>query len=357
MRRLELVATATALLMVIAACASGTQEAEPTTLPTLALLIETPVPPSSADSSPCSRSEGSSCEFDYDNFDNPTMIDNSFSPMTPGTQLVFEGTTNEDNELLQHRVIITVTDLTKVIDGIETVVSWDLDFSEGELVEAELAFFAQDNDGNVWRMGEHPEEYEDGEIVDAPTWLAGINGAKAGISMLGDPVEGSLSYSQGWAPEVEFIDRGRVQQVGQETCTIVDCFTNVLIVSEFNVEEVGAAQLKYFAPGVGNVRVGWNGNDETQEELELVSVIQLDQGELIDVRTAALELEANAYEISPTVYALTEPAVNAGGPPSSSDSSPCSRIEGSRGGCRSRTSCTSPLLRIPATVAYRTSCT
>ncbi len=308
MRRLEVVAAATALLMVLAACASGTQEEEPTTLLTLATPIETPVPPSSADSSPCSRSEGPSCVFDYDKFDTPTVIDNEFLPMTPGTQLVFEGTTNEDDELLQHRVVITVTDLTKVIDGIETVVSWDLDFSEGELVEAELAFFAQDNDGNVWRMGEHPEEYEDGELVEAPTWLAGINGAMAGISMPGDPVVGSLSYSQGWAPEVEFNDRGRVQATGEETCTTVDCFANVLIVSEFNVEEVGAAQLKYFAPGVGNVRVGWSGNDETEEELELVAVIQLDPAELIDVRTAALELEANAYEISPTVYALTEPA-------------------------------------------------
>ncbi len=308
MRRLEVVAAATALLMVLAACASGTQEEESTTLLTLATPIETPVPPSSAESSLCSRSEGPSCEFDYDNFDTPTVIDNEFLPMTPGAQLVFEGTTNEDDELLQHRVVITVTDLTKVIDGIDTVVSWDLDFSEGELVEAELAFFAQDNDGNVWRMGEHPEEYEDGELVEAPTWLAGINGAMAGISMPGDPVVGSLSYSQGWAPEVEFSDRGRVQATGEETCTAVDCFTNVLIVSEFNVEEVGAAQLKYFAPGVGNVRVGWSGNDETEEELELVSVIQLDPGELIDVRTAALELEANAYAISPTVYALTEPA-------------------------------------------------
>ncbi|MCZ6504655.1 MAG: hypothetical protein O6834_01565, partial [Actinobacteria bacterium] len=147
MRRLEGVGAATALLILLAACASGTQEAETTTLPTLATPIETPATPSSAESSLCSRSEGPSCVFDYDNFDNPTVIDNEFLPMTPGTQLVFEGTTNEDNELLQHQVIITVTDLTKVIDGINTVVSWDLDFSEGELVEAELAFFAQDNDG------------------------------------------------------------------------------------------------------------------------------------------------------------------------------------------------------------------
>ena len=52
-----------------------------------------------------------------------------------------------------------------------TVVSWDLDYSDGELAEAELAFYAQDDDGNVWRMGEYPEEYDGGQIVDAPTWI------------------------------------------------------------------------------------------------------------------------------------------------------------------------------------------
>jgi hypothetical protein len=245
--------------------------------------------------------------FDYGNFDNPTVIDNRWLPMAPGSQLVFEGTTNEDNELLEHQVIITVTDLTKVIDGIESVVSWDLDFSEGELVEAELAFFAQDNDGNVWRMGEHPEEYEDGEFAEAPTWLAGVNGT-AGISMLGDPVVGSLSYSQGWSTAVEFIDRGQVHELGVTTCVEADCYEDVLIVAEFNVLEVGAFQLKYFAPGVGNVQVGWSGEDETQEELELVSVRQLDSDDLDDARAAALELEASAYLVSPDVYGTTEPA-------------------------------------------------
>jgi hypothetical protein len=163
-------------------------------------------------------------------------------------------------------------------------------------------------------MGEHPEEYEEGELVEAPTWLAGVDGAKAGVSMLADPVVGLLSYSQGWSTAVEFIDRGIVHQVGQETCVEFDCFTNVLVIDEFNVEEVGAHQLKYFASGVGNVQVGWSGEDETREELELVSVRRLDSAELVDVRAAALELDASAYEVSPSVYGTTEPAaIRAGG--------------------------------------------
>ena len=102
-------------------------------------------------------------------FSDPTDIDNVWMPLTPGTRLVWEGTTLDDDEFLDHTVITIVTDLTKVIDGVETVVIWDQDFSDGELVETELAFFVQDDDGNVWRMGEYPEEYEDGEIVDGQT--------------------------------------------------------------------------------------------------------------------------------------------------------------------------------------------
>jgi hypothetical protein len=244
--------------------------------------------------------------FNPENFSNPAVIDNQYLPFDPWTRLIYEGITNE-GELIEHRVVYTVTDMTKTIDGIETLVIWALDYSAGELAETELAFFAQDNDGNVWRMGEHPEEYEDGVLVDAPTWLSGIGGARAGIAMLGDPLSRSISYSQGWSEAVEFIDRAIVGQLDQEDCVATGCYGGVLIIDEFNVEEPGAFQHKYFAPGIGNIRVDWSGSDETREELELVSVRELSGGDLPVVRSAVLELEAHAYEISPDVYGLTDP--------------------------------------------------
>jgi hypothetical protein len=51
-------------------------------------------------------------------------------------------------------------------------VVWERDYSDGQEVEAELAFFAQDKDGNLWHMGEYPEEYEGGEFEKAPGWRA-----------------------------------------------------------------------------------------------------------------------------------------------------------------------------------------
>ena len=97
-------------------------------------------------------------DFDPKNFDNPTNIDNQWFPLQPGTQYIYEGITVEDDGTsVPHRVIITVTDLTKIIGEVRTSVTWDRDYSDGELVEAELAFFAQDKDGSVWRVGEYPE--------------------------------------------------------------------------------------------------------------------------------------------------------------------------------------------------------
>lgn len=250
--------------------------------------------------------------FDHSNFDeNSHIINNEWMPLKPGTRFVYAGTTMEDDEEgpFPHRVIINVTDLTKVIDGVKALVTYDLDYSAGQLVEAELAFYAQDKDGNVWRMGEHPVEYEDGELADAPCWFAGIEDAKAGISMLADPWVGTPSYSQGWAPKVDFTDRGQVHEMGVEACVPYDCFDDVLVISETSLDEPGAFQLKYWAQGVGNIQVGFKGDDPNQELLELVDVLELGQDALADLRNQAIEMEKEAYEHRRTrrVYGQTPP--------------------------------------------------
>jgi len=246
--------------------------------------------------------------FDRNNFDNSTKIDNEWLPLQPGTQWVYEGFPVEDDESIPHRIEFTVTDLTKEIDGVGTVVAWIVDYSDGEVVEKEIAFYAQDNDGNVWYLGEYPEEYEDGEFVAAPAWIAGVGEARAGIKMRAAPEVGTPSYFQGWGPEVGWTDYGQVDQVDQETCVPVDCYEGVLVIAESSLEEVNAFQLKYYAPGVGNVRVGWRGEDASQEELELVEFGQLDPEVLAEIRAEALALEERAYEISREVYAHTSPA-------------------------------------------------
>lgn len=240
-------------------------------------------------------------------FDNPTEISHKWFPMTQGTEYVYDGFTREGGRQIPHQIIFTVTDLTKQVAGVETVVAYILDYSDGELVEAEIAFYAQDNEGNVWFMGEYPEVYELGEIVEAPAWIPGLKGARAGIVMKADPQLDMPSYAQGWGPAVGWSDRGRVVGLGEQACVPTDCYEDVLVTEEFSQTEPDAYQVKYYAPGVGNIRVDWRGEDTTRETLELTKLAQLSPEALAQVREAAFELEESARENSKEVYAVTAP--------------------------------------------------
>src|SRR5690349_12504147 len=167
------------------------------------------------------------------NFPRPTKINNRFFPLIAGRQFVYDGRTNQGGAAVPHRIVFTVTDMTKVINGVRTRVIWDRDFDEGQLAESELAFFAQDRNGNVWSMGEYPEEYENGKFAGAPSvWIPGVSGAKAGVMMLGRPRLGTLRYVQGSAPKIDFLDCAKVVQKNQHTCVPAQCYRHVLVTDE-----------------------------------------------------------------------------------------------------------------------------
>lgn len=253
--------------------------------------------------------EATDRDFDRNNFSNgPAEINNKWSPFPPGTQFILEGRANRGGGRLPHRVVFTVTDLTKVIDGVRTRVIWDRDNNAGRLFEGELAFFAQDDDGNVWTVGEYPEEYDErGRFKGAPdTWLAGLEGARAGVHMGANPRLGTSSYLQGWAPKIEFADRARVLRTGQRDCVPLRCYRNVLVTDEWNPSEPGAHQQKFYATGVGNIRVGAAGGKE-RETLVLIKVRRLRPGGLAFVRREALKLEKRAYQVSKDLYGKTPP--------------------------------------------------
>ncbi len=221
---------------------------------------------------------------------------------------VHTGSTTERGKRVAHRLVTIVTDLTKVLDGVRTVVVWVEDYKEGKLDEAELAFYAQDKDGNVWSFGEYPEEYFNGRMIKAPAWIHGLNDSSAGIMMPAAPRLETPSYSQGWAPSVFWTDRGKVDQMGQKTCVPLRCYDDVLVVAETSKAEPNAEQLKYYARGVGKVRVGWRGEGEKlQEVLELTEFSQLGADALARARAAALKLEKSAYSVSKDVYGATTP--------------------------------------------------
>jgi hypothetical protein len=245
-------------------------------------------------------------DYDPSLFDDTShIVDNEWFPLVPGTHYVWEGRAfDDDGERIDRRVEFIVTDLTKVIDGVRAVVGWDRDFNDGSMGESELIFYAQDAAGNVWHLGELVEHWDGGELDGARAWFVDSpEGARAGVQMLADPTVGD-HYSQGFSPPPWFWDdRARVSDVGMRTCVPVDCFDDAIITEEFEPRFPGAFQLKYFASGVGGIRVGWRGDDEEQEVMALTKFHQLGPEALAKVRARVLEQEARAY-----AYAQTEAA-------------------------------------------------
>jgi hypothetical protein len=231
-------------------------------------------------------------------FPHPLQIDNRLFSLVPGTQYIFDGTVTDDEGTHRHRIVFTVTDMAKKVDGVWTRVIWDQDFDDGELSEAELTFFAQNRNADVLTMGEYPEEYEDGEFAGAPSaWISGRERARAGILVPGHPTVGQR-FVQGRAPVADFYDVGVVKSLHTRACAPVGCFGNARLIEESSpLTPEDGKQLKYYVPNVGLVRIGAVGGD-SREVLTLTKVRHLSSAQRAKAGAAVLKLEARAYRVS-----------------------------------------------------------
>jgi hypothetical protein len=267
----------------------------------LAALAVVPLPGAQAvDDKPVTEKDFTVGRFDYR---RSHVIDNKFIPLVPGTQYNLTGTTLAG----KHEVVFTVTSATKWVNHVRTLVMWDRDFQDGQLTEEEIAFVAQDRDGNAWYLGEYPEEHADDGTISAPrTWLAGKQDAIAGVFMREDPKPNTSTYLQGLAPAVEFIDRARIDKVNQRTCVPTGCYDGVLVVDEWDptAQPQDGHQFKYHAPGVGVVKIEGRGGTEV-ETLVLTKRRTLSSEELKAATARALQLDRRAYRLARPVWAKT----------------------------------------------------
>jgi hypothetical protein len=221
-------------------------------------------------------------------------------------QYTTKGMVKSADGTTERTVVHSVTGLTKVIDGVKTLVMWDRDYYDGQLVESELAFFAQTEKGAVWLFGEYPEEYENGTFTGAPrTFIHGISKAQAGIAMQDQPVTGTPGYVQAHAPDVGFLDCGTVFKQHERVCVPAACYDDVLTVDEYNPLEPSVGhQQKLYSAGTGLVKVTAVGGAD-QESLDLIKAEALADSALTEINRQALELDGHAYQVSASVYGTT----------------------------------------------------
>ncbi|MGO4473521.1 hypothetical protein AB4Y95_16480 [Arthrobacter sp. M-10] len=249
---------------------------------------------------------GSAIHYDRSAFQPAPRIDNKWFPLKPGLQYTTKGMVKSADGTTERTVVHSVTGLTKVIDGVKTLVMWDRDYYDGQLVESELAFFAQTEKGAVWLFGEYPEEYENGTFTGAPrTFIHGISKAQAGIAMQDQPVTGTPGYVQAHAPDVGFLDCGTVFKQHERVCVPAACYDDVLTVDEYNPLEPSVGhQQKLYSAGTGLVKVTAVGGAD-QESLDLIKAEALADSALTEINRQALELDGHAYQVSASVYGTT----------------------------------------------------
>jgi hypothetical protein len=176
-------------------------------------------------------------------------IDNPYWPMKPGSRWVYRET---DAEGTEQRVVVTVTNRTKAIQGIEATVVHDQVTEDGELIEDTQDWYAQDKWGGLWYLGEDTTEYENGKPVNKKgSWEAGVDGAQAGLIIPPSPEVGMSYRQEYYAGEAE--DRGRILSLDELIEVPFGSYDDVLMTRDWTPLEPDVLEHKFYAKGVGPV--------------------------------------------------------------------------------------------------------
>jgi hypothetical protein len=240
--------------------------------------------------------------FDPKNFDPQGSDFNQWVPMTPGVQIVRKGFVTIGGRRVPHLTVTTITDVTKKINGVKSVLVLDQDIDAGQVSEQAVDYLAEDVGGNVWYLGSYTEAYAGGQFLNAQdAWLAGINGASTGLWFPGDPEPGSASFTQVQVPGGE-TSSAQIVQAGQRKCVPFDCFKDVVVVLE------GGSEHKYWAPGVGQILTEPL-SGVAQETEELINVKELSPTALAELSNEVLKLDTHAAATVPSVFGASNHAV------------------------------------------------
>jgi hypothetical protein len=189
--------------------------------------------------------------FNAANFPSTPRVDNAWFPLLPGS--VWKYTGSKDNEA--SRDVVTITARTKVVDGVPAVVVQDNLYFGDALEERTSDWYAQDNAGNVWYLGEDTAELDEhGKVTSTEgSWESGKQGAVPGIFMPASPVVGQSGRQEYFKGQAE--DHYRVLSLSAPIKGVpgTDATTG-LLTEEWTPLEPGVLDHKLYAQGVGTVK-------------------------------------------------------------------------------------------------------
>jgi len=174
------------------------------------------------------------------------VIDNPYLPLAAGSEWSYERV----DGVVSETVTVTVSDETRTIAGVAaTEVTTIVLGRRGPT--STMGYFVQDRMGNVWSFG-------------SEDWMAGVDGAQAGLVMPATPRVGDgfiQQYAEGVAQ-----DRSQVFDTAASASTPYGSWTDLVEVLETTGLVAEVETRRFYAPGVGLVLA-----ETAEATVELVS--------------------------------------------------------------------------------------
>jgi len=181
-------------------------------------------------------------------FSHAREITNSFLPLASLQQDILESKSERVERTAKPEVKKSF-----VIAGqtVEALAVEDKEFTDGKLTEITLDYFAQDDAGTVYYLGEDVDEYKNGSISGHNGgWLLGKETQKPGVLLPAHPKVGDKFMSED-VPKITW-EKDAVISVGETVAVPAGTYENCLKVKERASD--GTTEYKYYAPGIGCIK-------------------------------------------------------------------------------------------------------
>jgi len=189
-------------------------------------------------------------------FSHPRDIDNTYLPLARLKQDIIEGSEDGKKTRVERTLKPEIQKTFKVAgQTVESLCMEDRIFVNGVIEEVALDYFAQDDAGTVYYLGEDVDEYDQhGKLAkhNPPddAWLTGKDTPAPGVIMPAHPKVGDKFKSEDVSATVDESDE--VVALDATTTVPAGKFENCLKMKETLGD--GTVEYKLYAPGVGVVR-------------------------------------------------------------------------------------------------------
>ena len=185
-------------------------------------------------------------------FSHPREINNPYLPLSSLKQDILEGTEGDKKVRIARTAKPEVQKTIKVGDQtVEAFAVEDREWEDGALAEVAMDYFAQDDNGTVYYLGEDVDEYADGKVVSHEgSWILGTDTPVPGVLLPAKPKIGDKFKSEDVSAEIN--ENDEVVSLSESVSAPAGNYKDCVKIKEQLSD--GTTEYKYFAKGVGVVR-------------------------------------------------------------------------------------------------------